>query len=79
MNAVANPMSEKPVEFCRYSTTKIDSAVIGPAKAAALLDGKTFQEWLSDLANEESARQLKRKPVHRKPPPPRANKPRPRD
>lgn len=70
MPGVASVM-DKPPEYCRYSVAKVDVEVLVVAKAAALLDGKTIQEWLSDLVNEASAKSLNRKPVKRKPPKPR--------
>lgn len=79
MNALATPMTKKPnkpTEHCRYAATKIDAEVLRFAKAAALVVDKTFQEWLSDLANQEAAKVLARQPVNRKPPPIRVNRPR---
>lgn len=67
-------MSEKPdsVEFCTYSSVKLDSEVLPAVKAAAALDRLSVQEWLSDLANAAAAKRLGKKPVKRRPPPPRA-------
>lgn len=72
MTLVATPMSEKTAdEYCRYGSVKLDAEVIPLAKAAALVSGKTFGEWLSDLANEAQAKTLKRAAIKRKPPKPR--------
>jgi hypothetical protein len=54
-----------------YRTVLVDSEVIPLAKAAALLEGKHYYEWLSDLVNEASAKSIGRKPLKRKPPKPR--------
>ncbi|MDE2102266.1 MAG: hypothetical protein KGL39_33785 [Patescibacteria group bacterium] len=71
MSTVADPMKNKPTEYCRYTTVKIDSEVARMAKAAALVDGKTIQEWVSDHLNDLSAQVLGREPIKRKPPKPR--------
>lgn len=64
-------MTDTPEKYCSYSTAKVDSEVLNAAKAAALLSGKSFQEWLSDVANDAAAKELNRKPIKRKPPKPR--------
>ena len=70
---VATAMAKKR-ESCTYSTTKLDSEVLPLARAAASLNGKRIQEWLSDLANEAAARTLNRDPIVRREPPPRRPK-----
>lgn len=61
-------------EYCRYSMTKIDSEVLSRARAAAELDGKTLQDWISDVINEASADVVKRDPIKRKSNPPHPKK-----
>lgn len=70
LSLVATAMSEE-VEHCTYASIKLDDAVLPFAKAAAAIAGLSVQDWLSDLANEHSARALGRKPVKRRPPKPR--------
>lgn len=53
--------------FCTYVSVKIDQDVLRLAKAASSLDGKTVQDWLSDLANSAASERLKAKPIKRKP------------
>jgi hypothetical protein len=72
MSAVATIMSKESIEYCRYSVVKIDSEVLPLVRAAASLEHKTLQEWLSDLANDAAARRTHEKPIKRKPPKPRA-------
>lgn len=75
MVAVASmSATEKEPEFARYAPTKLDAAVMPKAKAAAALKEQTVQEWLSDIANEASAKQLGIKPIKRLPPKPRKPK-----
>jgi hypothetical protein len=70
LSPVANAMEKEPV-YCRYSAAKIDSEVLYLARAAAALDHKSIQEWLSDTVNEAAARRTGQKPVKRNPPRPR--------
>ncbi len=70
MSTVATPMAEKS-EYCKYITVKLDSEVQPLVKAAAVLDGTTLQEWLSNLANDGASKALGRKPIKRKPPQPK--------
>jgi hypothetical protein len=73
MSLVATPMTEpKKPEYCRYAAAKVDAELVNLAHAAARLEGKTFQEWLSDLVNESAAKALGRRPIKRKPPKPRS-------
>ena len=77
MSLVAAPMTDKPqrsAEFCRYVTVKIDVEVLHEARHAALDAHQTIQEWLSDAANAAMSRATGRKPVKRKPPPPRPDR-----
>jgi hypothetical protein len=57
--------------YCTYSSVKLDSALVWRAKTAAAKAQKPIQEWLSDLVNEATARELREKPIHRLPPRPR--------
>lgn len=65
--AIRNMSQKPPVEWCRYSACKLDSQVLPVAKAAAALREQDVQEWLSDIANRESAKELNRKPIKRRP------------
>ena len=67
MVAAAFPMTEKNSDFCEYTSTRVDSDVLKLVKAAAALDGKRIQDWISDAVNDVAAKRLKIPPVKRKP------------
>lgn len=66
--------SEKK-EHAVYVATKIDADVMRRVKAAAALDGRTVQEWLSDVANGASSEAINLPPIKRKPQPPHPKRP----
>lgn len=70
---VAEAMTEETSEdeYARYATCKVDVDVLAICKAAAALDRKKLQEWISDHLNLIASKELGRKPVKRLPPPPR--------
>lgn len=70
MSGVANAVEKTP-QYCKYATVKVDEELLFLLKAAAALDKKSTQEWLSDLVNEAAAKRTGEKPVKRKPPKPR--------
>lgn len=63
-------MSEPKQQYASYVTVKLDVQVLRLVRAAAALEGKSVQDWLSDLANEPAARRVGEKPVKRLPAPP---------
>lgn len=69
-------MAEEKQRYAEYVTTKLDVQVMRLVRAAAALDNKSVQDWLSDLANEPAARRCGEKPVKRLPPPPHPKHPR---
>lgn len=64
-------MSKAKPEYCRYRSGKFDVALTFRIKAAAALQGKSVQEYMSDALNADSARVVKEEPLKRLPPPPR--------
>lgn len=65
---------ERPMAdvVCTYVNTRIDDEVLPLARAAAALSGDvTVQEFISEAVNQAAARVLNRKPVKRRPPPPK--------
>lgn len=74
MVAAVETMHENTSDFAKYSTMKVDVEVLPLAGAAAKLDGKRVQDWVSDLINVHASKVLKRKPITRKPPKPRDEK-----
>ncbi len=71
MFQVAAAMTEKKPEYSKYGSVKADVEVLRVVKAAASLDNKTVQEWVSDALNDASAKAVGRKPIKRKPPQPK--------
>lgn len=68
MSLVASmTMSEEQEQLCTYASVKIDDEVLKRVKGAAGLAGKSVQDYLSDLANEASAKDLGKKPLKRRP------------
>ncbi len=64
-------MTMKP-ETCTYANTRIDDEVLPLARAAAALSGDmTVQEFISTAVSLAAAKVLKRKPITRRPPPPK--------
>jgi hypothetical protein len=74
-SAPVRPMAKsKPApEYCTYAPARLDDEVLPLVEAAAALSKprKTIGEWLSDVANEAASRQLERKPIARRPAPPK--------
>lgn len=71
-SVAAPPMPKSDPTYCTYASTKLDDQLVDLAQAAALLTGRrTIQEYISDAVNEAVARDLKRKPIARRPPPPK--------
>ena len=66
---VATIMAKKETEqpHCTYASVKIDDKILPIAKAASSLQGKSVQEWLSDLANQAASKFLGRDPIIRRP------------
>lgn len=59
-------------EHCVYVNTKIDADVMRTVIAAASLTGAySIQEYISTKMNQVAAADLGRKPITRKPPPPK--------
>ena len=58
-------------DVCSYVSMKVDDAILPLAKAAAALEGQSVQDFASDVLNSAAAKILGRKPVKRRPPPPR--------
>lgn len=71
MVAVATVMKDKKAEYVRYVATKLDGDILHLVKAAAAMERKNVQDWLSDIANAAAAERLNVPPVKRKPPKPR--------
>jgi hypothetical protein len=63
-------MSEKKPEYCTYTSVKLDSELIRPAKGVALLLNTTLQEWLSDLVNDAVSEFTGKPPAKRRKAPP---------
>lgn len=73
MLSEATVMAERPeIEHVVYVSVKIDRDVMPLLKSACARIERQVQEVLSDLANEWASKQLREKPVKRKPPKPRA-------
>ncbi len=71
------PMTEKKkavVEYCVYTSTKIDDQVMPLVRIAAIDKGMAVQDYISDVMNEIAARDAGRKPVKRRPPMPRVRR-----
>jgi uncharacterized protein (DUF1778 family) len=65
---------ERPMAkaVCTYVNTRIDDEVLPLARAAAALSGDvTVQEFISDAVNQVASRILARKPIARRPAPPK--------
>lgn len=76
MSATVAPMAKTPAaEYCTYANIRIDDAVLPWARAAASLSGKSVQDFLSDVALAEAAKILNRKPLVRRPTPPKPHGP----
>ena len=58
--------------YCTYSTIKIDSELLSLLKGLAGFRKTSTQELASDVLNEWIAKELKRKPIARRPPKPRS-------
>lgn len=69
MSLVASAVmsEEKQENFCTYTSVKIDDEVLRRVKAAAGLDGKSVQDWLSDVANVAASKSLGKKALTRRP------------
>jgi hypothetical protein len=66
------PSDPPPGGFCTYASVKLDDEVLPFVRAAAALSGDvTTQEWLSDVALTAAAKLLNRKPIKRRPAPPK--------
>lgn len=64
---VQRAMPEKDkAETVEYVSVKIDKEVYKVAKAAAALEGKDIQDYLSDVMNVVASKALGHKPVRRK-------------
>lgn len=69
------PMAEKTdAEFCSYRSLKVDDEVLRLLKLYTVTEGGLMQDIASDILNEVISKRLGRKPINRKPPPPRAGK-----
>ena len=65
----------KKTGLCTYRNIRIDDEVLPLAIAAAALARITVQDFISDVVNIAASRELDRKPITRRPSPPKPRGP----